>query len=1147
MVNRFLLIMFITLGWYTAQASAITFDWKGSSTTWASSSSWTETGGSGDYPGSGGRTTDIVRFGMSSTFSSQPTLTSNLTIASIEFGGGYQKAGVQLTVNGATLTVGTITQDINTTSGNFTIFDYLQGTGTISCTSVNVGSGTSTSGSNNFLLSDIATLNVSGNVTITINTNIQNGSGFRLESGNMYLTGQVIFNKLSGISASNAAYFTINTVTQATGSATTPHLYLSNVNPLGSIPSPNASVNFYGDHGGTGTVTYTATSPTIYTTATKGFGSGGGTIDTTKASYDNLTVQGTGIASVGSSTVGALKVAGDMDTYSPVTFAPSGASATNTSVGGDWNNTSTVTGGAGTYAITGNVANSGPMTLSSGNLVVGGNISNSSTIAAGSGNIIVDGSLSTSNTLTLSSGDLKVGGSYTNSATFTAGSGTVYFNGASAQALADNSLTGTTLNNVDFSGAGVKTLSGTGKFAISSIGVLSMEASTTLQTGNILTLNSASTGTATVGAIPSTSVITGTVNAQRYISGGSNAYRGYRLLSSPVYTASSGSAHYFDLSYLALYSPITGSLGTNGGLTKSGNPSMYLYRDNVAFTNKTFNTGNFRGINKINNSPLYSIGVDYDGSYNLTVGTGIMFFYRGNLSNLANKYLTNTVAESSVFSSTGTLNQQSVKVTNWYTGLTTLQCSTVTGNAGYSGYNLVGNPYASSIDWDTYSTSNSAAGIYAPGVGPTIYVFNEVTKVYATYSAGVGMNGGSNIIPSGQGFFVKASSTSAQLVFNESAKTNSQLTGPTQTTGATLLLSTAPIHTNVLQYMRMNLAVDSVNKEETVIRFDNSSSTKYDTNEDAQYMPGSGMMSLSSMTADTVPVAINNMPLPKQTQTVKLNVTTTADGQFSLNMTELKSIPALFQVWLKDAYTNDSLDFRHNQTYKFNILHSDTNSFGANRFTLVIRQDPALGIHLLSFGAAKATGGAQVTWTTENEQNYTNFTVERSSDGGITFAVLGGFASSELGTYSFLDKNPALAADMYRLKIEDINGTITYSNIVTLVYGSSTTTTTVAKNNISIYPNPSTGIINLAINPASNSVQKISSLNTGSGTVQTASTTQAYDIKIISITGSVIKATTSTTASWQDNVSNLTPGTYIIQVVNNKDKSLVGKSTFIKM
>jgi len=1142
MGNRILLSLFIGLSWFSTQATALTFDWKGTSTTWASSTSWTETGGTGDYPGSGGRTTDIVRFGMTSTFTSQPTLTSSLTIASIEFGGGFQKNGTQVTVNGATLTVGTITQDINTTSGSFTIFDYLQGTGTISCTSITIGSGTSTSGADNFLLSDVATLNVSGNITIIINTNVQNGSGFRLESGNMYLTGQVIFNKLSGISASNAAYFTINTVTQAGGIATTPHLYLANANPLGSIPSPNASVNFYGDHGGTGMVTYTAATPTIYTTATKGFGSGGGTIDTSKASYDNLTIQGTGTAAVGSGTVGALKVAGDLDTNSPVNFNPTGSSATNTSVGGDWNNTSTITGGAGTYAISGNVANSGPMTLSSGNLDVGGNISNSSTITAGSGSIIVDGSLANSSTLALSTGDLKVGGNYTNSGTFTPGTGTVYFNGASAQSLTDNSSGGTSLNNVDFSGAGTKTLSGTGKFSVSSIGVLTMEASTTLQTGNILTLVSASGGSATVGAIPSTAIIKGLVNVQRYISGGSNTYRSYRLLSSPVYTANVGSNYYYDLSYLPLFSPITGSLGTSGGMTKSGNPSMYLYRDNVAYTNKTFNTGNFRGINKINNSPLYSIGVDYDGSFNLNAGTGIMFFYRGDLTNLANKYTTTTSAESTIYSSTGTLNQQTVTVTNWYTGLTTLQCSVVAGNTGYSGYNLVGNPYASSIDWNDYSTGTPTAGIYAPGVGPTIYIFNEVSKVYATYSGGVGLNGGSNIIPSGQGFFVKASVNTAQLIFHESAKTNAQLTGPTQSTGTTLLLSTKAIKSNVLQYLRVNLAADSINKDETVIRFDNSSRTKYDINEDAQYLPGSGEVSLSSMTADSVPVAINDIPFPKPAQNIKLNVNTTIDGQFSLNMIDLKSIPVLFQVWLKDAYRNDSLDFRHNSTYLFDVLHSDTNSFGSNRFSLVIRQDPALAIHLLSFGATKQTSGAQVTWNTENEQNYSNFTVERSIDGGTTFTVLGGFVSSGQGTYSFLDKNPALAPDMYRLKIEDLNGTITYSNVVTLIYGNATTN--IVNSNISVYPNPSTGLINLSITPGTSQIPPLqTSINPG----LPGSTSKAYDIKIISITGSVIKAATSTTASWQDNISTLTPGTYIIQVLNDGDKSLVGKSTFIKM
>ena len=53
---------------------------------------------------------------------------------------------------------------------------------------------------------------------------------------------------------------------------------------------------------------------------------------------------------------------------------------------------------------------------------------------------------------------------------------------------------------------------------------------------------------------------------------------------------------------------------------------MYLYRDNVAYTDKTFNTGNFRGINKINNTPAYAIGVDYDGTFNLEVGNGVIVF-----------------------------------------------------------------------------------------------------------------------------------------------------------------------------------------------------------------------------------------------------------------------------------------------------------------------------------------------------------------------------------------------------------------------------------------------------------------------------------------------------------------------------------------
>src|ERR1700676_1029259 len=116
MAKRFLIALFIILAFSNATFAALIFDWNGSGTSWTSSSSWNETGGSGNYPGQSG-TTDIVRFGVTgSSYTKQPTLTTSLTIASIEFGGTIKSGGTTLTVNGATLTVGTISQDVNTLS-----------------------------------------------------------------------------------------------------------------------------------------------------------------------------------------------------------------------------------------------------------------------------------------------------------------------------------------------------------------------------------------------------------------------------------------------------------------------------------------------------------------------------------------------------------------------------------------------------------------------------------------------------------------------------------------------------------------------------------------------------------------------------------------------------------------------------------------------------------------------------------------------------------------------------------------------------------------------------------------------------------------------------------------------------------------------
>ncbi|MDF2431616.1 MAG: trimeric autotransporter adhesin, partial [Mucilaginibacter sp.] len=466
-------------------------------------------------------------------------------------------------------------------------------------------------------------------------------------------------------------------------------------------------------------------------------------------------------------------------------------------------------------------------------------------------------------------------------------------------------------------------------------------------------------------------------------------------------------------------------------------------------------------------------------------------------------------------------------------------------NTGYSGYNLVGNPYASSIDWNTLSATNASAGIYGPGVGTSTYIYNEVAKVYAIYNASVGSNGATNIIPTGQGFFVKATAAGAQLIFNEAAKTNAQLTGPTSSTGSTLLLSASPVTDNSVQYLRLNLAADTINKEETIIRFENGASDSYVENEDSSYLQSLGQVSLSSMSADNIQSGINTIPFPKKSKTIKLKANTTGSGLFSLNLTEIKNVPELFEVWLMDAYKKDSLDMRHNSTYKFNVSLSDTNSFGLNRFSLVIRQNKALGVHLLNFMALKAARGAQIAWKVENEHNYTTFTVERSVDNGITFNQLGTLTSGGTGDYSFMDTNPLLVADKYRLKLIDLNGTVTYSNVVTLMYGN---VGKEAASNISVYPNPAKGALNLTIVPASNlSSNSDLSLSSVTPLSATVSANTVYNIKIINNTGSVIKTATTSQAGWQTDVGSLLPGTYFIQVTNSNNKTLVGKSTFIKL
>jgi len=776
-------------------------------------------------------------------------------------------------------------------------------------------------------------------------------------------------------------------------------------------------------------------------------------------------------------------------------------------------------------------------------------------------------------------GNLNIAGDFTNTmANDACGCNTVLlsaplvnFNGTT-QSLYGGGGSGTTFYNVNFSNAGTKSmLSGT--FNLASTGILTMVGSTTsLAAGNgIFTLLSDSSSTATVAALPKGTSITGNVNVQRFIQGSSTSVvkRGYRLISSTVYTAVVAGTKVYDVKYLLNSVFVSGLNGIANGFninSPTNHSSLYIFREDlipppakgVLFLTEY----NWKGITKMNNANAYDIGTQKrltntelaDTSTTLPVGNGVLFYFRGNTT-LSNGTTAGTKVttpynypENVTTTQTGILNTGTVNVKLWFANGfnnlgNNLSYTPGTVNIGTStlkgGFTFVGNPYASTINWEKYNRNAANSSIYGGGgLGSTIWIFDEASNQYQTYiqkatvtsaadtttsiNPGTATGSASNMIASGQGFFVRATAAGQTLSFRETAKTNTQ---PASVSLHNLMGMPKEFAVQPEPLLRFKLSKDSINTDEIVIRLSNSASSKFSINEDAEDIGGiNALVSLSAFSSDSVALAINYMPFPgPQQEVIPLLVDATSSGIYQLANTQLNNLPSLYDIWLKDSFTSDSLNLRLNSSYQFNIDKSNPATFGSKRFSVVIRQNPALGLGLLSFNAKKASSNSLVSWNVKNEGTSTTFYVQRSIDTGKTFESIGSMQSDGSGIYSFLDKKPVIGQNQYRLQLYDLNRALSYSQIVTLIY---TPVDNIAAVNINIFPNPAANIINLAIAPGLK-----------------AST---YHVSIVNSLGAVVKESTFQQNSWNANISNLKPGSYLVQVTNNNDKSLVGIANFVK-
>lgn len=114
-----------------------------------------------------------------------------------------------------------------------------------------------------------------------------------------------------------------------------------------------------------------------------------------------------------------------------------------------------------------------------------------------------------------------------------------------------------------------------------------------------------------------------------------------------------------------------------------------------------------------------------------------------------------------------------------------------------------------------------------------------------------------------------------------------------------------------------------------------------------------------------------------------------------------------------------------------------------------------LPVELTSFtGSVDARNVATLRWATASERNTAYFALERSADGSTFLEadrVAASGNSSQARAYQWVDPQSLARTTYYRLRQVDLDGKVSYSNVVTLA-----STPTVA-HQVDVYPNPSTG------------------------------------------------------------------------------------------
>jgi len=510
---------------------------------------------------------------------------------------------------------------------------------------------------------------------------------------------------------------------------------------------------------------------------------------------------------------------------------------------------------------------------------------------------VVLGTSATVNNLTIAAGKTV---SIANNQTLTVTGGLVNngtINGGGNLILTATPVSGNgTINNVTINSNSGVVLNG----AQTITGVLTPTTGTVF-TNNNLTLASTGLATASIAA-GSGNYINGNVTVQRFI----NAKRAFRFLGHPF---NSGIA----LTQLTTAMDITGGAGNPSlGFTPTitNNPSAYWFNTGGgnngtfdagwnAFTDLTQTTGN-NGWNRYKGINLLIRGNKGDG-------------VNGNPYTPAN-------------------------VTLAINGAVNTGTQTIALNNAATGWNLIANPYPSSVNLQTPLTN--------AGITNGVYIWNAQMPGNGGYQA---IPVSSNyVLPSGAAFMIKSTTAGQNIVFNESDKT---------TAAAVTVFG-------VKNGLQIDLLKDTLLYDRLYVLHNTNASAAKDIYDLEKLINANG--SIYALSKDSMPLSIDALPVNQFTQ-VPLALSLKDTGNYTISFAAIQltnSIP----LYLHDKLLNVYEEIVAGKNYSFRATANDSTQL-LNRFELTAFKKEILAGNASAFDINIASTANQWAVNYNNNSN----------------------------------------------------------------------------------------------------------------------------------------------------------------------------------